>query len=163
MGISKVEVWIQEVPISWSCGSSTWSQTFYKSWTNHQKKLHDFGNWSLPLQVLDKWSPFDTKVSYKSWSVVLEICALWSWIRAATKRSWIHIFLQNWSETWIVSLLPRWSHHRVPQKKSSQKFTSIQLWSQSLARGADRSTKSTGKVKSALSTSSSTSLCKKAW
>ena len=75
-----------------------------------QKKLQGLATevCSLHLQVLDKWSPFDTKVSYKSWSNVIEICTLWSWIRAASKRSWIHIFLQKM----------KWNMNRQPSPKN---------------------------------------------
>lgn len=100
MGISKIEVWIKEVPISWSCGSSTWSQTFYKSWINPNEvaKLNSqqgekLWSWAekLLLQVLDNWSPFDNKVSYKSWSCCawnLRSMNWWSNPELQQNRSW---------------------------------------------------------------------------
>ena len=63
-----------------------WSQTFYKSWIKSSKEVAKSGNWSLPLQVMDMWSPVDTEVSYKSWSVVLEICAQMKLIQSCNEQ-----------------------------------------------------------------------------
>jgi len=70
----KFNLWSSQ---TWSHGSSTVKSNFNKSWIKWSAKSHSqqgekLWSWAkkLPLQVLDKWSPSDTKVSYKSWSML---------------------------------------------------------------------------------------------
>ena len=74
---SKIWSLIYEVPKHDPIEVQQSSQTFNNSWIKWSAKSHSqqgekLWSWAkkLPLQVLDKWSPSDTKVSYKSWSML---------------------------------------------------------------------------------------------
>ena len=107
--------WINEKFKNWSMNSRSshililWKfnievKPFYKSWTNHRKKLQSHGHvksiwYRSILQILR--------------SVVLEICAQWSWIRAAMKRS-------------LAKL--KWNTHHWSSHPSSRKVQNEVAW-----------------------------------
>lgn len=146
---SKIGSLIHEVPKHDPMEVQQSSQTFNNSWIKWSAKSRSQQGeklwiWAkkLPLQVLDKWSPSDTKVSYKSWSMLCLKSALKKSSEQHQKETFevitnsSHLAAKTWSWNFIQlkSNQLKWNKNHQPSRKvevqhsshQSREVTSIQ-------------------------------------